>query len=111
MLQQRARPSAGGCHLATEHAIAAECLNRLISRICLSTEGLWRSTRTGGATATWKNPDLSAEARRERRNWADQYATTGKNHFGIQSTDSRVRDARRYVNSALDQGAEMSQAK
>lgn len=50
----------------------------------------------------WQNPDLSAEMRRERLNWGMQHATTGKNHLGQGSRETRVRDARRYVNEALD---------
>jgi len=50
----------------------------------------------------WQSPDLSAETRRERLNWATTYSTTGKHHLGLNSREKRVRDARRFVNEALD---------
>jgi len=50
----------------------------------------------------WKNPDVSAEVRRERLVWASQHATTGNNHLGLRAQGNKIRDQRRYVNGALD---------
>mmetsp|Transcript_28999 Transcript_28999/g.74551 ORF Transcript_28999/g.74551 Transcript_28999/m.74551 type:complete len:305 (+) Transcript_28999:38-952(+) len=52
--------------------------------------------------SSFQNPEMSAEARRERQAWGMQYATTGKNNLTMKANQTRIRDQRRYVNEALD---------
>ena len=50
----------------------------------------------------WKNPEMGAEARRERQAWGMQHATTGNHNLAMHAQEARIRDQRRYVNEALD---------